>query len=196
MPGGSQHNLNKTGQQPPAIRHAYETHGVESFYRTQGGQYRNPHEPQIRHCLEVVMREWKPDTSSVLDLAAGSGEVTIALHELGVKPVDAIDPFTHKAYEERTGRPAGRESFEQIATGAVAGRHYSLVVCSFALHLIEESRLPQVCYQLSTIADQLLVLTPHKRPQIRGEWGWELTNEMVVQRVRARLYRSIAQSSL
>lgn len=129
----------------------------------------------------------------MLDLATGSGEITLALRELGVKHIDAIDPFTYHAYLERTGQPAGRESFEQIAAGALSGRRYSLVVCSFALHLIEESRLPKVCYQLSTIAKQLLVLTPHKRPQIRPEWGWELNYEMVVQRVRARFYHAVSR---
>jgi len=44
--------------------------------------------------------------------------------------------------------------------------------------------------QLSLISPVLIVLTPHKRPHIREEWAWTLEREMVVQRVRTRLYRS------
>ena len=141
------------------------------------------------------MREWPLDLSHVLDLAAGSGEVTLALRELGAKRIDAIDPFTFDAYQDRTGQVAGRETFEQIAAGALAGRRWSLIVCSFALHLVERSRLPAVAYQLSLAAPRLLVLTPHKRPIIQPEWGWELTHEMLVQRVRSRLYESKSASS-
>jgi hypothetical protein len=52
------------------------------------------------------------------------------------------------------------------------------------------SRLPRLAYQLSQVSGALLVLTPHKRPDLRPEWGWQLAGEMVVERVRARLYRS------
>ena len=81
-------------------------------------------------------------------------------------------------------------SFEAIAGGALDGRHYSLVVCSYALHLLALSRLPRLVYQLSRVGDALLVLTPHKRPLLRAEWGWTLIGEMVIQRVRARCYQA------
>jgi hypothetical protein len=126
----------------------------------------------------------------VLDLAAGSGEVTLALRELGATRVDGVDPYTADAYLARTGNSVERLTFEDVAAGALAGRHYSLVVCSFALHLCEPSRLPAVCQQLSLVGDALLILTPHKRPVIKSEWGWTLVGELVVERVRARMYRS------
>jgi SAM-dependent methyltransferase len=174
----------------PAVRHQYQRHGVRGFYTRHGPEYRNPHEPQIRRSLEKAVREWPFDLSHVLDLAAGSGEVTLALRELRAGQIDGIDPFTFDAYEARTGQRASRETFEDIAAWALAERRWSLIVCSFALHLVEPSRLPAVAYQLSIVAPRLLVLTPHKRPILRGEWGWELTQEMLVQRVRSSLYCS------
>jgi hypothetical protein len=173
-----------------AIRHEYQSRGVNGFYRDSGGDYRNPHEPQIERLLGIVTRDWNLDLSHVLDLAAGSGEVTLALRGSKAGTIEGIDPFTFKAYHERTGQTAGRETFEQIAEGALAGRSYSLIVCSFALHLVEPSRLPKLTHQLAEIGDLLLILTPHKRPEIRSAWGWEIEREIVVQRVRARLYRS------
>jgi hypothetical protein len=173
-----------------AIRHEYEDRGVEGFYRDRGGDYRNPHEPQIRKSIGIAAREWRLDLSRVLDLAAGSGEATLALRSCGAEAIEGIDPFTFDAYHQRTGQPALRMSFEQIASGELAGPRYSLIVCSFALHLVEPSRLPRLCYQLGVIGEQLLVLTPHKRPRIAQAWGWELREEMVIQQVRSRLYRS------
>lgn len=176
---------------PKPIRHEYETRGVRGFYQDRGSHYRNPHEPAIRESLQLVVRDWDLDLTHVLDLAAGSGEVTLALRDLiGAQRIDGIDPYTFKAYQSRTGQAAGRETFEQISGGALADRNYSLIVCSFAMHLVERSRLPGLAQALSRIADSLLILTPHKRPEIRPDWGWKLTHERVTQRVRSRLYRS------
>jgi hypothetical protein len=66
-------------------------------------------------------------------------------------------------------------------------------VCSYALHLLQPSRLPQLAYTLSQLAPSLLVLTPHKRPDLRPEWGWALRAEQVVERVRARHYHSLSR---
>ena len=173
-----------------ALRHLYERHGVEGYYAQFGDQYRNPHEQRVRAALHAAVAAWQPDLSRVLDLACGSGEATLALHELGAGSVDGIDPYTAGAYQARTGRLSENFTFEAIAAGALAGRRYSLVVCSYALHLLEPSRLPRLAYELSRLAPSLLILTPHKRPAIRPEWGWQLAGEQVVERVRARLYTS------
>ncbi len=171
-----------------SIRAEYESHGVTEFYEQHGSTYRNPHEPVIRAVVREAVQRWSLDVSSVLDLACGSGEATLALRELGVTTVEGIDPYTYAAYEERTGQPAERHTFENIAAGVLEGRQYSLIVCSFALHLVEESRLPVLAYQLSQITPALLILTPHKRPVIKQ--AWTLHDEFVLDRVRARLYRA------
>ena len=184
--------MTQPGDEEPAdsIRGEYEKHGPAEFYRRFGPDYRNPHEDSVRRSIALALDRWRPDLSRVLDLAAGSGEATLALGELGAARVDGIDPYTGDAYRARTGLPAEPFSFEDVAAGALAGRRYSPVVCSFALHLCEPSRLPAVAYQLSLVAPALLILTPHKRPHLRPEWGWELIGEQVVERVRSRFYRS------
>ncbi|MBZ0307118.1 MAG: class I SAM-dependent methyltransferase [Anaerolineae bacterium] len=171
-----------------SIRAEYETHGVTEFYEQHGSTYRNPHEPTIREVIRQAVKRWSLELSSVLDLACGSGEVTLALRELGITSVQGIDPYTYTAYEERTGQAAERHTFEDIAAGVLEGRQYSLIICSFALHLVEESRLPVLAYQLSLIAPALLILTPHKRPTIKQ--AWTLHDEFVLDRVRARLYHA------
>lgn len=173
-----------------SIRAEYEKHGPSAFYRQHGASYRNPHELRVRNALHAAVTTWAPDLTHVLDLACGSGEATLALWEVGAARVDGIDPYTAAAYQERTGQTAETLAFEAVAAGALEGRRYSLIVCSYALHLLEESRLPQVAYQLSRLAPALLVLTPHKRPHVREAWGWRLAGEQVVERVRARYYNS------
>jgi SAM-dependent methyltransferase len=169
------------------IRPQYERHGVEGYYAEFGASYSNPHEPHIRRLLERLIPEWHLDLSSVLDLACGSGEVTTTVLEHG-GTVTGIDPFTFEAYRARTGLEAERWSFEEIADGALEGRRFGLIVCSFALHLVEVSRLPMVVFQLAQIAEALLILTPHKRPNLKPDWGWHLEAEILEARVRARLY--------
>ena len=55
----------------------------------------------------------------VLDLACGSGEVTLVLNSLGVINVDGMDPYTVKAYEKRTKGRCMSTSFEDIVEGAL-----------------------------------------------------------------------------
>ena len=172
-----------------SIRAAYEQHGVEGFYQAQGSTYHNPHEAALRRVLARFVALHEPDLHSVLDLACGSGEATLALRGCGAQRIEGIDPYTHAAFAERTGQQAERFTFEDIAAGALAGRSYSLIVCSFALHLVEPSRLPVLCYWLAESSPALLVLTPHKRPDLREAWGWRLAAEFVLERVRARYYQ-------
>ena len=172
-----------------AIRSGYEQYGVEGFYQRFGGSYRNPHERVIRALLKAALARWDLPLGSMLDLACGSGEVTLALRDLGCTLIDGVDPYTYHAYAERTGQAAERFTFEQIAAGALVGRSYGTIVCSFALHLVALSRLPGLAAQLSSIGTALLVLTPHKRPQLRPEWGWLCADELLIERVRPRYYR-------
>src|SRR5262245_12770310 len=107
--------------QDDSIRAKYEAHGADAYYREHAEGYSNPHEPEIRHALSLAKGCWPLDLSHVLDLAAGTGEATLALRELGAKQIDACDPFLFQQYEQRTGKPAERFSFEAIAGGALAG---------------------------------------------------------------------------
>jgi hypothetical protein len=165
--------------------------GVAEHYAANGSAYRNPHEPIVAACVDLSFKRWPIDTTHVLDLSAGSGELTRAL--LAYRPeakITAADPFTFAAYEREVGRPCERWSFETIANGKLRGRTFSLVGCSFAMHLCPPSLLPQLALELAQVARQLLILTPHKRPIIRESWGWSPIGELIEERVRARLYAS------
>ena len=176
--------------EPAALRLQYEKYGARGYYQKHGAEYRNPHEDTIAQVLREVVPRWRLDLAHALDLACGSGEATLVLRELGATQVDGIDPYTGAAYLARTGQAAEPFDFAAIAAGALRGRRYSLIVCSFALHLAEASRLPLLAYELAQRAPHLLMLTPHKRPTLKSEWGWQLRAETLIERVRARCYES------
>lgn len=180
------------GMQP--VRKAYEALGAEGFYREQGSTYRNPHEPVIAACLQQAVSQWQLNITDVLDLACGSGEVTLALRALGGN-CTGNDPFTFEAFGTRTGQQALRFTFREIAGGALQEKNYSLIVCSFAMHLAEASILPVLCQRLAQHSDALLILTPHKRPALQAAWGWELQDEFLHERVRCRLYQRTFETS-
>jgi SAM-dependent methyltransferase len=166
--------------------------GVGDHYRSHGSEYANPHAAIIDTCVRLWVEEVRPDTTSVLDLACGAGELTTALRRAGVVGEFAgIDPYTREAYDKQTGLRCEPMTFEQVANGGLGARHYSLIGCSFAMHLCPASILPALCVELAQRAPMLLILTPHKRPAIRLEWGWELEGERIHQRVRTRWYRSV-----
>lgn len=176
-----------------AIRHAYEKFGVQGYYSQYGSEYRNPHESRLTQVVHLLVEKWKLSAQDrILDLACGSGEITLMLRQLGFEHIDGVDPYTSEAYEKRVGHPIfGKWTFEEIADGCLEmdeEKKYDVIICSFAAHLISPSYLPLVMIQLSFVGKKLIILTPHKRPQISSEWGWKLDDEFVHERIRARLY--------
>ncbi|GLB38300.1 putative fungal protein [Lyophyllum shimeji] len=133
----------------------------------------------------------------------------------------AADPFTSVAYYERTSLPSSRLSFKDISEGslpplqpetsapessAVAYPTIDMVICSFALHLVETpSELFSLLWELSSKTRWLVVLAPHKKPEIKEGWGWckwdieswtsrRMTDnipEILHERVHCRVYRSL-----
>ncbi|KDE06595.1 hypothetical protein MVLG_03091 [Microbotryum lychnidis-dioicae p1A1 Lamole] len=53
------------------------------------------------------------------------------------------------------------------------GGRYDLVIISFALHLVEStSELWALLTELSKRCKWLVVMAPHKKPEIKANWGW------------------------
>ncbi|MBK6931562.1 MAG: class I SAM-dependent methyltransferase [Saprospirales bacterium] len=156
----------------PAIRPLYDAHGVDGYYRDHAGAYQNPHFSEIRLLLERHIP--RLDTAGgVLDFAAGGGEATQVLQGLGIRLITGCDPYTHALYRERTGLPCLELSFKDVIRRGLPGT-YSLVICSFALHLCPGKDLFSLCQSLLQAAPLLLVLTPHKRPELETPGAFEL----------------------
>lgn len=186
--------------------------GVETYYEHYGDNYKNPHDPRLQRVLKVMLDRWNALASfeKTLDLACGSGEVTVAIQnwftprgvtvnvgsfEDGTTTpneifVEATDPFTFKAYENRIGVPAKRISFEDIESGCLE-TVYTMIISSYAMHLIEPSRLFTTCQQLAFAAHHMIVISPHKRPVIDSSMGWQLEQQFIEDRTHLWLYKSL-----
>lgn len=207
--------------------------GVDKYYEAVSSTYRNPSYGAIRVMLwNSLTNLYKQDlhnapagTFKVLDLAAGAGEATTVLFEwfeackkkLGNRRLEvtnisestprpevfATDPFTEPAFQKQ--HPDIKFMPLSFAESAdIPYSNFSLTICSFALHLVSSSSELWSCLDvLSRKSQWLLIISPHKKPEIKNSvWGWTRwdtkswtadendTAEIVQERVRGRLYRS------
>ncbi|KAF9046476.1 hypothetical protein BJ165DRAFT_1527565 [Panaeolus papilionaceus] len=109
----------------------------------------------------------------------------------------AADPFTSTAYAQRTSLPCAEISFNGFAEGLIPSTKVDIstgqrgevvvsegnpviiemVICSFAMHLVENpSSLFALLWELSLKARWLIILAPHKKPEIKDGWGWSKWN--------------------
>lgn len=166
-----------------SIRKHYEDVGVNNFYLYNGGSYVNPHIKDVQFCLRESIKKWNLPITSILDLACGSGEVSACFIP---DNVTGIDPYTRESYFKRIGKHPMLYSFDDIINGAIIEHRYDLIICSYALHLIEESKLPNLCYALAQISNKMLIISPHKKPDIKH--AWSIKGELYINRVRSRYY--------
>lgn len=160
-------------KQDKAIRNLYQEQGVENYYRDSGAAYENPHFEQIRTLL--IHNKSRIDYSAVLDFCCGSGEVSLVLRELGFETT-ASDPFTQEAYFKNFEKDCLSYSFDDIIKGKLEGK-YSAIICSFAMHLCPEKQLFPLVYNLFQHSSQLIIITPHKRPELEKLEGVSLNFE-------------------
>lgn len=172
---------------PQAIRPLYEEHGSEGYYRTFADQYENPHLPEIEALLRRNF-ERLDGSGKVLDFACGGGEVTLSLQKLGAGDFLGCDPFTHALYERKTGYPCLQLSFRDVIKNGLPGA-YSVIISSFALHLCPPKDLFSLCWQLLQAAPLLVVITPHKRPELEQIPGIQLAWEDAVETPRGKKVR-------
>lgn len=178
-----------------AIRPLYETYGAEGYYRAHADEYTNPHSPEIKILLERNFSKFEC-SGGVLDFAAGGGEVAQVLQQLGVEKITGCDPFTYHLFEKNTGLPCLQFSFKDVIKGAPLGQ-YSLIVSSFALHLCPPKDLFPLTWQLLQAAPLLVIITPHKRPELEKLPGIGLVWEDFAEtekgkKVRMKAYRSFS----
>lgn len=139
------------------IRPLYDLHGPEGYYREFADEYENPHLPEIQALLERNI-ERLDCSGTVLDFAAGGGEVSSALQGLGAKNVLGCDPFTHALFEQKTGLPCLQLSFKEVVREGLPGQ-YSLIISSFALHLCPLKDLFSLSWNLLQAAPILVIIT-------------------------------------
>lgn len=153
------------------IRKLYEHLGVDKYYKDYGNQYKNPHSQQIEAL--IIKNKNTLDYSAVLDFCAGGGEISWVLQELGYSNFTGSDPYTHQLYKKNLTQKCYQWSFDDVIKGKSEGK-YSCIICSFAMHLCDEQKLYPLVIQLFQHSKSLVILTPHKRPELEHINGVEL----------------------
>jgi len=149
-----------------AIRNQYADMGVAAFYKSQGSEYTNPH---FRFIARLIRQnESRIDYSNALDFCCGSGEVSRVLRDMGYTDTQGCDPFTQKAYVQSLKKTCLGYTFKDVIKGGLSGHQYSSIICSFAMHLCPEKKLYPLVHQLFRISPQIVIVTPHKRPQLEA----------------------------
>jgi 2-polyprenyl-3-methyl-5-hydroxy-6-metoxy-1,4-benzoquinol methylase len=173
-----------------SVREGYQKLGVEDYYKEKALTYSNPHEIKIEKLMNIFFNKYMKlnEDSKILDLCCGSGEITRILENLGCKNIKGLDPFTSELYKSKTNKDCIELNFKDIANGKLK-EQFDVIFCSFALHLAEESLLPNILYNLSQISNNLVILTPHKKPDIK--LYYELDLELYHEKIRLRKYKKI-----
>lgn len=153
-----------------AIINEYKKYGVDTFYRLHSRDYENPHIDIIENLLSHAKTEWNI-SGNILDLCCGSGEVSHMLEDCNV---DGIDPYTKELYEANTGNDCIPMTFKDIVENGI-GKEYDFVICSYAMHLCEKSMLPMLLYRIGEVSDNLIIVTPHKKPDCNGNFFKEVS---------------------
>lgn len=169
-----------------AVRVGYEQFGVDGYYEIHKNSYENPHKSIIQELLKYAKTNWDLG-ENILDLCCGSGEVTEIFLD---KNIVGCDPYTYDLYRKKWQKICHQYTFKDIAVNGLSN-DYNTIICSFALHLCEESMLPLLLYQLSLKSKKLLILSPHKRPDCNYIYGWEKTKDIKLNRVNMILYEQI-----
>lgn len=169
-----------------AIRNLYSELGVEGYYQLHGEEYANPHFVQVRELLR--RNAHRIDYSNTLDFCCGGGEASLVLRELGFDRTEGCDPFTGKLFEANLGRQCLPWSFQDVIQGKLQGS-YSSVICSFAMHLCPAKQLYPLVQALFRCAPQLVIITPHKRPELERIDGIALDFEDFVLTERGKQVR-------
>ena len=157
-----------------SIRSKYETYGVEQYYSNCHSEYNNPHLEQIKTLLYNNHHNFPCE--KILDLCCGHGEVTTILDSLGYKNIFGCDPFTYQDYTDKTSRNCYPYNFIDIIQGKIEEK-FSSVICSFGMHLCHEKQMYSLIWALSCCTKYIIIITPHKRPQLEDICGLKLVHE-------------------
>ena len=167
-----------------AIRNIYEKEGVDSYYQNHADDYENPHASIVKKLLNDYLQHFSLG-DSVLDLCCGNGLVTKVIAD-NVPTVVGCDPYMANQYRQQTGRECYEYDFLELSQEPDLPE-VDTIICSFALHLCPASLLPTILYNLSQISDNLIIISPNKKPDIQD--FWQLEDVIARDRVRMMIYQ-------
>lgn len=168
------------------IRDEYTKYGVDKFYKMNKTSYINPHLINIHLVIDWILT--KINISSIIDLAAGTGEVTSYLAKNGITDAIGIDPYLSETYEKNTGNECLNLSFQDIAIDGI-NHSAQTIICSYALHLCPKSYFNQLMFNLSLNCEYFILISPSKYPIITNYF--ELIDDIIINRTHCKIFKSV-----
>ncbi|KAF8685540.1 hypothetical protein RHS04_00629 [Rhizoctonia solani] len=161
--------------------------------------------------LRIVATD--PYTSDAYRTRTGLPCIPMSFHDVAV---EGLPDASKVSFEEIESELKGEEKVDvadkdetvnadhgEATTATVEDSHpedreiYDLVICSFALHLLTTpGSLYELLSTLSYGARWLVVLEPHKKPEIKEGWGWTLWDVTVWQEAQGREGEFVKESAL
>jgi SAM-dependent methyltransferase len=168
--------------------------GVDTYYSENGNKYSNPHHLDIADALKICVDNIKLEHDKpILDFCAGSGEVSLILKKYIKNKIIGSDPYTHELYKKNTSNDTYQWSFDDILNCAPDDFNiqFSVIICSYALHLCDKSKLSLVAQYLSRISPYLCIISPHKNPVLTEQMNWKLLYTDKCNKARLFIYTRI-----
>jgi ubiquinone/menaquinone biosynthesis C-methylase UbiE len=96
------------------------------FYKNNNINYFNQHLESIQGVLKYVIKQLNLTNSYILDMCAGSGEVSNILKKIVKSKIIGCDPYTYELYTW---------SFDDMLNCVLEDISFDCIICSYALHL-------------------------------------------------------------
>lgn len=154
-----------------SIRDIYKEIGIKNLYTS--GNYINPHIDRVNKLLTDFKNYNNIKNKNILDLSCGHGEVSLLFQD---NNIIGNDPYTYEYYNHITKNKCMKYSFEDIAYKNINIGTYDYIICSYALHLCENSALELLLYNLSLSSKHLVIISPSDviNNKINNVMGWKL----------------------
>lgn len=149
------------------IRNIYKNLSIKDYY--QNHDYFNPHFGNIEYLINEFKNIKTFDNKNVLDLCCGNGEISNLFPE---SFVTGCDPYTFEKYKLKTNNDCLNKSFLDIVKNGL-DKEYDFIICSYGLHLCDNSLKSNLLYTLSQYAKNLIVITSNDNCIKNINW-WNL----------------------
>lgn len=170
-----------------SVRNEYQKLGVDNYYSLNGNNYENPHAQFIQLCIKKV---WQKKWKNVIDFACGNGLITkIIKQTFEIEQVQGFDKFLHQRYSVETGEKSYNYSFEDIANFDKTIPTSDVIICSYAIDLVDKNYLSKLLYAFTQSSSYLVLIRPNNH-EIE-HFGWKLIQKEKFHKSRVTVYKNV-----